>query len=99
MHCVASKGQTVDQIFTMENTHTIILDLMGLNSQKVFAKCSHLELTVVSGGHLGGVGQHCCCGSDSTGNYFHLALSIKAQDMIKYKSGGRLVFFKANKPR
>lgn len=60
LHCVAGKGQTADQIFTMENTHTIIPDLMGLASQKVFAKCSRLELTTVIGGHLGGVGQHCC---------------------------------------
>lgn len=34
LHCVAGKGQTADQIFTMENTHTIIPDLMGLASQK-----------------------------------------------------------------
>ena len=63
LHCVAGKGQTADQIFTMENTHTIIPDLMGLTSQKkkkkVFAKCGRLELTTVIGGHLGGVGQHC----------------------------------------
>lgn len=32
---VAGKGQTADQIFTTENTHTIIPDLMGLTSQKV----------------------------------------------------------------
>lgn len=60
LHCVAGKGQTADQIFTMENTHTIIPDLMGLTSQKVFAKCSGLELTTVIGGHLGEVGQYCC---------------------------------------
>lgn len=60
LYCVASKGQTADQIFTMENTYTIILDLMGLTSQKKgFAKRSGLELTTVCG-HLGGVGQHCC---------------------------------------
>lgn len=35
LQCVAGKGQTADQIFTMENTHTIIPDLMGLTSQKV----------------------------------------------------------------
>lgn len=45
--CVAGKGQTADQIFTMENTHAIIPDLMGLTSQKVFAKCSRLELTTL----------------------------------------------------
>ena len=60
LQCVAGKGQTVDQIFTTENTHTIIPDLMGLTSQKVFAKRSGLELTTVTGGHLGGVGQYCC---------------------------------------
>lgn len=58
LHCVAGKGQTADQIFTTENTHTIIPDLMGLTSQKVFAKCSQLELTAVIGGNLGGDGQH-----------------------------------------
>lgn len=60
LYCVAGKGQTADQIFTTKNTHTIIPDLMGLTSQKVFAKCSELELTAVTGGHLGGVGQHRC---------------------------------------
>lgn len=30
--CVANKGQTADQIFTMENTHAIIPDLMGQTS-------------------------------------------------------------------
>ena len=60
LHCVAGKGQTADQIFTMENTHTIIPDLMGMTSQKVFAQCSRLELTTVIGGHLGVVGQHRC---------------------------------------
>lgn len=60
LRCVAGKGQTADQIFTMENTHTIIPDLMGLTSQKVLAKCSRLQLTTVIGGHLGGVGQYCC---------------------------------------
>lgn len=60
LYCVAGKGQTADQIFTMENTHTIIPDLMRLTSQKVFAQCGGLELTTVIGGHLGGVGQHRC---------------------------------------
>lgn len=44
---VAGKGHTADQIFTMENTHAIIPDLMGLTSQKVSAKCSRLELTTL----------------------------------------------------
>lgn len=30
--CVANKGQTTDQIFTTENTHAIIPDLMGQTS-------------------------------------------------------------------
>lgn len=60
LHCVVGKGQTADQIFTTENTHTIIPDLMGPTSQKVFSECNELELTIVTGGHLGGIGQHWC---------------------------------------
>lgn len=89
--CVADKGQTVDQIFTKENTHTIISDLMGLTSPptappphpKKSAKCSRLELTTATGGHLGGVGQHGPLirplEKDGAGNDVHFALSTEQQ--------------------
>lgn len=56
LQCVASKGQTADQIFTTENTHAIMPDLMGLTSQKVLQQTGADHII---GGHLGGVGQHC----------------------------------------
>lgn len=43
--CVANKGQTADQIFTTENTHAIIPDLMGQTSPIKKRKKGKLGLT------------------------------------------------------
>lgn len=80
LQCVAGKGQTADQIFTTENTHMIIRDLMGLTSQKVSSKCSRLELTTllaVTLEELVNIGANMAGGKSRSGNDFHLALSTE----------------------
>lgn len=63
---VADKGQTADQIFTVENTHAIIPKLMWQTSPiKKGVKTRRGERGLTTGGHLGGIGHQCLSSSQS----------------------------------